>query len=518
MPTNDPVPFAADLLAGRRNRIDDQPSRNADDLRKPDEVFADVGGALDELERLRARDPRGALEVFRSLVGNESLDDRDLDSFIDVWRTAISDPSRFTERLEQDARGLGWWDALRGFLHRPEQPSADERTILDGMAARYRLPRHPLAPPVNPHERIFEDPDPVWPSMLGVKLAERHWPDGLVPMRRHTSLGDYVYPATEKDGVTRLTGEVPHTVALFSDFGTGYYHSWGIAEQLAAWGFPYSFHLGDVYYAGRPVEFAQRFHVPLSDVVECTRLFGLAENHELYGGGKPYLDFFDWIRGKQLTPQEASYFCVQFPHHQVIAIDANWQGRRRFPPKDAAMHAWLRARLDEANGRTNILLTGNAPFDHGDSEPRQLFHDLEPYLGEIALWFWGDDHYCALYESHAPEIPFYGSCIGHGGFPGARQERPLRTCTTKPLWLEDQARFPSWTGLRPHVTNNGWCQMTLRPGGGVDLLYVDWLWCKRASVSFDRHGKALQARDLVEYDREDNPVLHVPPATLNSPS
>jgi hypothetical protein len=169
----------------------------------------------------------------------------------------------------------------------------------------------------------------------------------------------------------------------------------------------------------------------------------------------------------------------------------------------------LKARLAEAGDRTNILLTGSAPYGYGDTTPRPLFGDLKDLItDQIGLWFWGDDHYCALF-ARSPDMPFYGSCIGHGGFPGNRLRTKLDTCTTYPMWFEDAARFPDWTRLRPDMTNNGWVHATLQPGGGVDLVYVDWLACERAAISFARQGKALQHRDTVEvFERETAPRIH----------
>ena len=42
---------------------------------------------------------------------------------------------------------------------------------------------------------------------------------------------------------------------MFSDFGTGLYHSRYIAKQFRERPFPYAIHCGDVYYAGRKSEF-----------------------------------------------------------------------------------------------------------------------------------------------------------------------------------------------------------------------------------------------------------------------
>jgi hypothetical protein len=370
------------------------------------------------------------------------------------------------------------------------------------------LPANPDVPVINPHVRTFETADPAWVPLLKAKICERFWPKGLAEMPRHGN-SYFLYTAVDKNGAELPKGK-PHEIALFADFGTGYYHSWAIAEQLAAWAFPYAFHLGDVYYAGRTDEFAERFEAPLRDVVAKSRLLGLAENHELYFGGENYLEYFKGLHQEKRSPQEGSYFCVRFPDHQIIGIDVNWQGRQRYQDKE--LQKWLEARLGEAGHRTNILLTGSAPFDYGDQDARPLLDDLRPFLadGSIGLWFWGDDHYAALFDRN-DDVPFYGSCIGHGGFPGPRQTESLGSYKTHPLWFENEGRFPSWTDIRQDVVNNGWCHATLQPGGGVDLVYVDWLWCKRAQVSFTRNGSRLERGQVETFSRNKNPPRHAPP-------
>ncbi len=508
---SDASDLTEDLLTGRRSRIADPVPRGPGDPATQAALFADVRQALDELGALRAKDPARALAVLQSLLNDDTLTTADLDSFIDVWQTAVDKPEEFAVRISGPVpKGpADWWDALRGFVHRPDGPSDDEVAMLAKMKASYVLPDHPLAPPINPHERKFETYDPAWVPLLRAKLGEKDWPTGLVPMRRHHTTQDFVYTATAADG-SALAADAPVTIGLVSDFGTGYYHSWGIAQQLAAWAFPYTFHLGDVYYAGRPDEFKSYFQLPLFETVAHTRLLGFAENHELYSGGGSYLEYFDALRREGRTPQEASYFCVRFPKHQIIGIDVNWQGRQRY--RDPELRAWLGAQLANAGGRTNILLTGSAPFDHGGTNSTILMQDLWEFVGTgaIGLWFWGDDHYCALFDRRPPEVPFYGSCIGHGGYPGDRQGEWRASYKTYPLWVEDLARFPAATKMRPDMSNNGWCQATLRPDGGVDLLYVDWLWCKRAAVSFARDGAGLQAGTVTVTDRDSDPQIHKP--------
>jgi hypothetical protein len=504
--------FAADLLSGARSRIDDTVRGGTrGGLGSTEEILQRTRASIEQLELLRATDVAEALRVFRGVLMDGALTEQQLDQFIAVYRTAVDDPETFQRNVCDAQRGgpEDWWDALRAFLHRPAAPNADEQTVLANLAKVYVLPSHPAAPRVNPHERMLETLDPAWALLAKAKYDERNWPDGLAVMPRHSEARPYVYDALDANS-RPLSPGAAHQIALLADFGTGYYHSWGIAEQIASWRPSYTFHLGDVYYGGSADEFVDRFELPLFDVVENTWFMGLAENHELYAGGEPYLQYFAALASRRRTQQEGSYFCVRFPHHQVIAIDVNWQGRQRYQDDD--MLRWLADRLRTADGRTNILLTGSAPFDHGCKDARPLLDDLRGFVeqGAIGLWFWGDDHYCALFDRRDPDVPFYGSCIGHGGFPGPRQTAWRATYLTSPLWVEDLARFPVWSNLRDDVTNNGWCHATLRPDGGVDLMYVDWLWCKRMAISFSRSAAGLRADKPVFFDRDSSPEIYRP--------
>src|SRR5262249_39755283 len=153
-------------------------------------------------------------------------------------------------------------------------------------------------------------------------------------------------------------------------------------------------------------------------------------------------------------------------------------GRQKFQHKPS--REWLTRILADGGQRTTIFLTGSAPYVYGDTKATPLFDDMAQWseTGSFSMWFWGDDHYCALFERNAEKANFVGSCIGHGGFPGdikkagGKSYVPVR-------WLETEARFPSDTKLRQGVANNGFVEMTLLDGGGVELLYIDWLGCER---------------------------------------
>lgn len=462
------------------------------------------------VERLSS-DPEAEVERYRVYFDDPSLEREDVEQILRAMQLAVESPELFHDLVIADAEppipddfGLGdFVSRLRGYLHIPPGPNQQQRAAINKLRQKYELDD---TIPINPNEKIFETFDPGWWPLWDEHAAQESggWMN-LEEFRRHSLERPFVYEA----GVPY--GDV--AVALFSDFGTGYYHSKYIAKQLEAWQFPYAFHLGDVYYAGRDEEFEKRYRQPLANVVKHTGLFSLAENHELYSGGKHYLAYIDELRAGGRTQQQGSYFCVRFPHHQIIGVDVNWNGRQKFV--DQASRDWLLQVLQEGGDRTNLLLTGSAPYVWGSDEPRSLLDDFAAFLetGKIHMWFWGDNHYCALFPYDEDHARFVGSCIGHAGYPGKKRRKDEPTFMDAD-WIETEARFPEWTGLRQDVGNNGWCQATLRSDGGVDLLYLDWLGGKRCEARFVPGPNGLVRQSILEFtgrDQEDgDPHLHRP--------
>jgi hypothetical protein len=268
-------------------------------------------------------------------------------------------------------------------------------------------------------------------------------------------------------------------IALFSDFGTGRYHSRYIARQFEKRKYPYAIHLGDVYYAGRKSEFEEYFIDPLNPILEHSRLFMLNSNHEMYSGGKWYFDFMDRKRRDHAAKQEqeGSYFSLVSDRYQIIGIDTAYHEHGRFP--DPALNQWLMERLQDGKSkqRVNILLSADHPYKYGESKVTKLLSkDLNDAArsGLIQLWFWGNTHYCAAFNFEPGKPPFFGCCIGHGGFPYG-VERGGKETPAPLLFLETDARFPKATGVRQDMGNNGFCQMRLEHDGQITLDFIDWM-------------------------------------------
>lgn len=454
------------------------------------------------------QDPSRALRDLRAFFHEPELSAQDARAWLDTWLFAVDEPHAFERALgEEEPQALGlsarsWFRDLRAYLHAPPALSREARAVVDHLLALHGWPDvetlkrdHQIT--LNPNIRQFEKLDPWWLTVAEASLVTKlgRWPN-LEKFVSHTDATPFVYQASP--------AEAARPIGLFADFGTGSYHSRLIAKQLERRAVSYAFHLGDVYYGGREHEFARYYEEPLRGVVAQSKLFSLAENHELFSGGKWYLDFLRDPAKRGISPQQGSYFCVRFPHHQIIGIDVNWHKRARF--LHGPSRKWLQDQLANAEGRTTILLSGCGPYPYGSDTSYTLLSDLWNFLrdGQIAMWLWGDDHYCALYDRDDLVAPFYGSCIGHGGFPGLTQQAG-RPSWAPSLWVEDEPRFPRWTGLRGDVMNNGWCELQLDERGGFALTYVDWLGAQRCRVAFTHDAGRLRLKTLTTFPRPGAP-------------
>jgi S1-C subfamily serine protease len=448
-----------------------------------DDAWADVVHAY--RRELDGPDRFELLERMREFYKEPDLDLDDVTSLLDAIDEAVLHPEDFYDRLSPtSAEGLG--DKLKtagrflsALVHRypMRDASAAQQAAVAALQHAYQLDPDIS---INPNDHTFETADPGWWHLLFEHIEQKvgRWPKGLAPFRDHAQSSARGFHYDGKPGTQRI--------ALLADFGTGRYHARHIARQLERHRYPDVFHLGDVYYGGSRGEFDRYFTAPLDPVLKAgSRVWGLPENHELYGEGVAYLEWIDRERKAGRIEQEGSYFSVSYDHHLVVGVDVNWHGRQRF--RHERSRQWLRDVIADRGGRTVIFLTGSAPWGYGSTSTSSLLHDVASAidLAAIDLWFWGDDHYAALFDPVPGKAPFIGSCIGHGGYPGSRQ-RAGRACFAPVRWIEAEPRFPADHPIRTDIGNNGWCELTFADAGGVDLRYVDWLSIERYRVSLRR--------------------------------
>jgi hypothetical protein len=268
------------------------------------------------------------------------------------------------------------------------------------------------------------------------------------------------------------------SLSLVADFGTDLYHSKYIANRLRDRASDYVVHLGDVYYSGKQEEFDRSFKPHLAKLSKETQVFCMNANHEMLSGGYPY---FSYLAGRRAAGQlqEGSYFCLPSDRFNIVGIDTAYHRDGRH--QESRLNSWLAEQLLDGRrrGALNILLSPNEPYTIGNPGLTKLYtNDLAAVAakGLVDLWFWGNTHYCALFEPSGV-TPFIGSCIGHGGFPYARQDESRKQgSATAVRFLETEARFPGWTGLRQDRGNNGFAQLALEHDSGVvQIDYVDWM-------------------------------------------
>jgi hypothetical protein len=399
----------------------------------------------------------------------------DRDISLDELRTRVADARRALEAPKRAA------DLVRAerFLQESSSALPPEFTF-DGM----NLAEIPIDPSNTKFEELAD-----W---LGWVVNSARWVFGS-PAGAKSAFHWHTSPAYGSDFVYPLHGDHPGaalSVALFADFGTGLYHSRYIARQIARRKHPYAIHLGDVYYAGREAEFSKFFREPLDPLLGATRLFTMNGNHEMFSLGAPYFRYIDDRRAAHpgMQEQEGSYFCLRGERLQIIGLDTDYFGQGRHD--DPTLLAWLEKQLEHGRSAdlTNVLLTGDEPYEYGSTKLTKLLSkDLRDLVIDrklVDLWFWGNTHYCALFEA-SDALPFVGSCIGHGGFPYGVQ-RPGRPTPAKVRFLETSARFPASTQLRQDRGNNGYCALQIDAGGALGLTYVDWMNHERCLASLSR--------------------------------
>jgi hypothetical protein len=132
-------------------------------------------------------------------------------------------------------------------------------------------------------------------------------------------------------------------------------------------------------------------------------LYTLNANHEMDTHGLAYFAYLERRRqpsagGASIHLQEGSYFCLTSDRYQVIFIDTAFEKNGRL--RNGEQKNWLQARLAEGKSANNIniLLSQNEPYEM--KAQKLLTDDLATLVANknkmIDLWFWGDQHYCAL--------------------------------------------------------------------------------------------------------------------------
>jgi hypothetical protein len=439
----------------------------------------DAAGAR-ELEQLLATEPHRVLEAARR-VWDPRIEPLELEDAVRDARRALEEPERAAARM-------------RGALEARARP----------LPADFTFPGMDLgAVPIDPGDTKFE----TKADALGwVVLSGPQFLGGLLgTMRKHP----FVWHGS--DGFVYDPPSIPAggsvEVALLSDFATGRFPARYIARQVVARGFPYLVHLGDTYYAGRKSEFRDNMRAPLAPAEPHTAIYLLNANHEMLSGGIEYFRYIDDRRRAHpgLHRQTGSYFTLLLEPFQLIGIDTAYHRDGRY--QEPRLLEWLQERLEQGrrSGWVNVLMSSNEPYEYGKPQPVPLVtKDLAALVRRelVDLWFWGNTHYCALFDRTA-DFPFIGSCIGHGGCPFYRQA-PGQPSAAPVVFLETGARFPDRFHLRLDQGRAGYCTLRLHGDRRLELTYLDWMGQTRfeADLRWDAAAGRLRIAGTVPHPLE----------------
>jgi Calcineurin-like phosphoesterase len=446
----------------------DEPRRRGGELEQSHELPPLDEPGLREIESLWRDQPEAVLRFFKNKY---PLTNKAIHNTIVEARKAFDDPAAFLEK-RQGKRQRG-------------QSGTVPPELIQFPEIEIDLGNHRFEPKADALGWLFNTGYYAIRPLLNISFSKARFPV-------HTEFpSNFIYEMKDRQG-RPVAPEQKVSVALFSDFGTGVYHSRYIAKHLAGLDPDYAIHLGDVYYAGRFSELRDYFTTPLEPVNMRSRLFALNANHEMYSGAIPYFDSMAERRtpkaGWVAQEQEGSYFCIWNKKYQIIGIDTAFHTDGRHNVTE--LNQWLGERLREGKSaspkRTNILLSPNEPYALGNKEFSALYHDLEIFVQEklIDFWFWGNTHYCTLFDQ-SPKAPFIGSCIGHAGHPiykkdveknHAKHLELIAKGSDLPpaMWVDLSPKFPASTNLRPDLANQGFCMLELE-GDKIRLTYYDWL-------------------------------------------
>jgi hypothetical protein len=306
----------------------------------------------------------------------------------------------------------------------------------------------------------YENLDPGWIQCLLEYVSSRPVDFPSPPV------GGALYPLGPAEN-----GEIK--IALAGDWGTKNDPAIKIAGHIADERPHYTIHLGDIYYAGLPVD-EKAF---LINLWPRGRLgtFALNSNHEMYCGGKGY---FQTIRDPTFGNQGFSYFALQntdwlivgldtayFAYNQSVLYEDGYLSDAKHS-KGMAQVNWLRALLNDAQHRNKrlMLLTHHDGFDVkvGEAMTKGLYKELEQYVqNRECFWYWGHVHGGIVYRPTqlGASTRLYARCLGHGGVPYAPYP-DLKTLGQGKIAVEWAEREKANTG-DPRRAWNGYAVLTL---------------------------------------------------------
>jgi hypothetical protein len=283
------------------------------------------------------------------------------------------------------------------------------------------------------------DPDPVTDQIFErFSPDDWRWITTVVAEGLRALVGTHAFGTTPAD--ERMADRV--RLVVFADWATGSTRAQRLAdrirERLDEPGLErHLIHLGDVYYAGLPDEYRDRFlrFWPATPDDARLRSWNLNGNHDMYSGGHAY---FDLLAGRLAAAdgeaagnafahqQGTSCFRLYNDHWQVIALDTAYVDNDLVDAQLPWLEQWMGLdqpsdASDTADGtpRKTILLShhqlGSARAQDsvgpGIRDKTERVRDT----GRVHAWIWGHEHRAFVYEPYlGVQCPV---CIGNGGVP-----------------------------------------------------------------------------------------------------
>jgi hypothetical protein len=219
-------------------------------------------------------------------------------------------------------------------------------------------------------------------------------------------------------------------LAIVGDWGTGDGVATNVLREISKLGPDVLIHLGDVYYAGTNEEEQTNFLNVCRQVLgNNVLLFSLCGNHDMYSGGQGYY----WLVGQ--LGQQASYFCLQNPNWQFLAMDTGHNDNNPITvatnmtslvqTADWAEEDWLLDKINLAGGKKTVLLSHHqlfSPFGSVGSVNGQAYcynpnlrATFQAVMPQIMLWFWGHEHTFAMFDPYMNLQR--GRCLGASAVP-----------------------------------------------------------------------------------------------------
>lgn len=244
-------------------------------------------------------------------------------------------------------------------------------------------------------------------------------------------------------------------LAIIGDWGTGDEVAINLLQQVASLQPDVLIHLGDVYYAGTHNEEQTNFLDVCRQLLgSSVPLFSLCGNHDMYSGGNGYYWLVDQIG------QQASYFCLQNPNWQFLAMDTGHNDNNPLTVTTNmtslttvgswAEEDWLLDKINLAGVRKTVLLSHHqlfSPFGSVGSINGEAYAynpnlraTFQAVMSKIAWWFWGHEHTLAIFDPYMNLQR--GRCIGASAVPVFTDQQSYSNASG--LQTYGGAPLPTW--------------------------------------------------------------------------